>query len=54
LRRRRALKDLARLLGRATAEASHRLGISFGMDDPQVTREVMMATLEALVLPKSP
>lgn len=51
---RRALEDLARILGRASAEASHRLGINFDMNDPQVAREVMMATFEALVLSKPP
>lgn len=46
---RRSLEDLARILGRTSADACHRLGISFDMDDPQVAREVMMATFEALV-----
>lgn len=49
---RRALEDLARILGRASAEACHRLGITFDMDDPQVAREVMMATFEGLVFSK--
>lgn len=51
---RRALEDLAKLLGRASERACHELGISFDMEDPQVTREVMMATLEGLVLSRSP
>lgn len=46
---RRALEDLARILGRASADACHRLGVTFDMDDPQVAREVMMASFEALV-----
>lgn len=45
-----ALKELAKILGRATADACHRLGISFDMDDPHVARELMLATVEALVL----
>jgi hypothetical protein len=45
----RALQDLARILGRASAAACHRLGISFDMDDPQVARDKMLATFEALV-----
>ena len=51
---RRALEELAKLLGRASAEACHKLGITFDMDDPQVARDVMMATLEGLVLSHPP
>ena len=51
---RRALEELARVLGRASANACHELGISFDMDDPQVAREVMMATFEGLVLSRPP
>lgn len=47
---RRALEELAKLLGRASAKACHELGITFDMDDPQVARDVMMATFEGLVL----
>ena len=47
---RRALEDLAKLLGRASANACHELGIRFDMDDPEVARGIMMATLEGLVL----
>jgi hypothetical protein len=50
----RALEDLAKLLGRASADACHKLGITFDMDDPQVAREVMTATLEGLVLSRRP
>lgn len=46
---RRALEDLARLLGRVSAEACHKLGISFDMDDPQVARDVIKVTFDALV-----
>jgi hypothetical protein len=46
--------DLAKLLGRASAEACHKLGIDFDIDDPQVARDVMMATFEALVYSKPP
>ena len=51
---RRALEDLAKLLGQTSAEACHELGISFDMDDPQVARDVMMATLQGLVLSRPP
>ena len=47
---RRALDELAKLLGRASARACYELGITFDMDDPQVARDVMMATFEGLVL----
>ena len=49
---RRALEDLAKILGRASAEACHKLSISFDMDDPQVARDVLSATFEALVYSK--
>ena len=45
---RRALEDLAKLLGRASARACHELGITFDMDNPQVARDVMMATFDGL------
>jgi len=51
---RRALEDLAKLLGRASANACHELGITFDMDDPRVARDVMMATFEGLVLSRPP
>ena len=47
---RRVLEDLAKLLGRASAKACHELGITFDMDDPQVARDIIMATFEGLVL----
>ena len=45
-----ALEDLAKLLGRASANACHQFGIIFDMDDPQVAQDIMMATFEGLVL----
>ena len=51
---RRALEELARVLGRASARACHEVGITFDMDDPQVARDVMMATFEGLVLSRPP
>ena len=51
---RESLAELARILGRATAAACHKLRIDFDMDDPQVARDVMMATLERLVLSRPP
>jgi hypothetical protein len=47
-----SLMELARILGRAITRTCHEHGLEFDMDDPQVTREVMMAALEALVLSK--
>lgn len=49
----KALEDLAKLLGRKSAEACIRLGITFDMDDPQVAHEVMLATFDALFLPQA-
>ena len=51
---RQSLMELAMILGRASAEACHKLGITFDMDDPQVARDVMMATFEGLVLSRPP
>lgn len=53
---RRAILELARAKGRASAAAAHQLRIEVDMDDPQVARDVMMATFEGLFLskPKSP
>lgn len=45
---RRALEELVKLLARASADAEHRLGIRFDIGDPQVARDVMMATFEGL------
>jgi hypothetical protein len=47
---RRALEDLAKILGRISARACHELGIMFDMDDPEVAREVMSMTFEAVFL----
>ena len=43
-----SLGELARILGRATAEACHKLRIDFDMDDPQAARDDMMATFDGL------
>ena len=51
---RQSLVELARILGRATAEACHKLRIDFDMDDPQVARDVIMAAFEGLVLSRPP
>jgi len=47
-----SLRDLARLLGCVSAKACHELGLQPDMKDPEVAREIMLATLEALVLSK--
>ena len=49
---REALHNLARLLGRVSANACHELGLEPDMNDPEVAKEIMIATLEALVLSK--
>lgn len=41
--------ELARTLGRATAEACHKLRIAFDMGEPQVARDVMMAAYDGMV-----
>jgi hypothetical protein len=46
------LIELAKALGRASATACHKLGIRFDMDDPQVARDVMLATFDGLFLSK--
>lgn len=45
-----SLMELARILARATARACHEHELEFDMDDPKVAREVMIATLEGLLL----
>ena len=47
---RKALDALAKLLARTSARACHELGISPDMDDPEVAREVMKITFDALFL----
>jgi hypothetical protein len=44
----RAWESLIRLLARTAADASHRLGIEWDRDDPQVARDVIKATFEGL------
>lgn len=46
----RAVEDLAKLLGRVSAQVCHEMGIQFDMDDPEVAREVMKITFEAMFL----
>ena len=46
----RALEELAKALGRVSARACHEMGIRFDMDDPEVAREVMKMTFEAMFL----
>ncbi|WP_158703025.1 hypothetical protein [Allosphingosinicella vermicomposti] len=45
---RRVVEELAKLLGRRTAQFCVERGIHFDMDDPQVAREVMMAAFDGL------
>jgi hypothetical protein len=46
-----ALEDLARALGRVSAKVCDDMGIQFDMDDPQVARQVMKMTFDALFQP---
>jgi hypothetical protein len=50
------LHDLARALGRVSAQVCHKMGIRFDMDDPEVAREVMKLTFDGIFLtaPKKP
>jgi len=41
--------ELIKSLARATAHASHKLGIKFDMDDPQVARELLIVTFNAVI-----
>jgi hypothetical protein len=52
---RRVVEELAKLLGRRTAQFCVERGIHFDMDDPQVATEVMMAAFDGLFrLPPRP
>ncbi len=44
-----ALFDFVRVLARATARASVQAGVRFDIDDPDVAREIIMVTFDALV-----
>jgi hypothetical protein len=44
----KSLHDIARLLGRVSAQVCHKMGIQFDMDDPEVAREVMRLTFEGV------
>lgn len=41
--------ELIKSLARITAYASHKLGIRFDMSDPQVARELLIITFDAVV-----
>jgi hypothetical protein len=47
---RKALEDLARGLGRISARVCHEMKIRFDMDNPEVAREVLTITFEAMFL----
>lgn len=51
-----ALEELAKSLGRVSAKVCHEMKIQFDMDDPEVAREVLTMTFEAMFLtsPKTP
>lgn len=50
----RALGNLVKSLARAAADACHKHGLEFDMDDPEVARAVMMVTFKGLLLSPSP
>lgn len=45
-----ALVPLIEELARISARASHEMGVTFDMDDPEVAREIMRMTFEAVFL----
>lgn len=47
---REQLMELARILGRAAARAAHKRGLQFDLDDPQVAKDLMRTTFDAVVL----
>ena len=49
-----ALENLVRSLARAAADACHRHGLEFDMDNPEVARDVMQATFEAIAYARPP
>ena len=46
-----ALVPLVQSLARISAKACHEMGIQFDMDDPEVAREVLRITFDAVFLP---
>lgn len=48
------LHEVAKLLGRVSAQVCHKMGIQFDMDDPEVAREVMKLTFEGLFYSSPP
>lgn len=48
------LHELAKVLGRVSAQVCHEMGIRFDMDDPEVAREVMKMTFEGLFYSSPP
>lgn len=47
---RQQLMELARIMGRAAARAAHKRGLHFDLNDPQVQKDMMHATFDALFL----
>lgn len=41
--------ELVKSLARITAGASHKLGIGFDVDDPQVAQELLVVTFDAVI-----
>ena len=52
LQAREQLMQLARVLGRAGAEAAYRLGLEFDLDNPEVARDLMLATFQGVLISK--
>ena len=51
---RQALIELAKSLARLTANVCHKHRIVLDMDDPEVAREVLLATFEAVAYSRPP
>lgn len=51
---REQLMELARILGRAGAEAAHRLGLQFDVNNPEGARDLLLATFQGVLLSKRP
>ena len=51
---REELLELAGVLGRVAAEASHRIGVEFDVDNPEVARDLVTITFDALLVGRVP
>jgi hypothetical protein len=52
LEARALVRELAGILGSASAEASYKMGVRFDVDDPQVAKDLILASFDAMFLTK--